>query len=150
MFLRTAQFEKIRRVATETINDIFRVSLISYLFFYLIESIKAGFVSDYFQLNTLLITAIGSGAITVLIKENQHDRESQYQVSGLHIRQYLFLLAVGIVSALFIYYKTKQLGQFAYIISAISGLIIIVLSILLWRDGADIQENDQHDKRSLH
>ncbi len=52
------------------IPDIFYISLITYLVYFMLELIKTGLISNYFDLNLLLIWTIFFGILTVIIKDN--------------------------------------------------------------------------------
>jgi len=131
--------EKLIYFSTEIISEIFKISLISYLFFYLIESFKTDFISDYFNLSILLITAILSGIFTVLFKKETDEKEEKQII---RLKDYIFIIILGLIAAGIIYYKIKGLGWLSYIISAISGVIVILLSILL------LNETNEDDQRS--
>lgn len=137
MFLNVSKKEAIWWLTKEIISEIFKVSLISYLIFYLIESFKAGFIADYFNLNILLIITILSGVFMVLFKKEE---ESKKEVQKIRKRDYIFIIILGVVATGLIYYKIKEIGWLSYVISPISGIIIILISILLLNEQ---QENDQ-------
>lgn len=138
MFLRMDKKEIYWLMFKEIISEIFKISLISYLVFYLIESFKSGFITDYFNLNILLIITILSGIFTVLVQSEEEKREPQ----KIKKRDYIFIVILGVVAAGLIYYKIKGIGWLSYVISIISGIIIILLSILLLNE----PENDQRRK----
>lgn len=138
MFLNVNKKEAIWWLTKEIISEIFKVSLISYLLFYLIESFKSGFITDYFDLNILLIITILGGVFTVLFKKE----EPKKKVQKIRKRDYIFIIILGVVATGLIYYKIKEIGWLSYIISSISGIIIILISILL------LNENEQNDPRS--
>jgi hypothetical protein len=122
----------------EIIKEIFKISLISYLLFYLVENFKAGFISDYFNLNILLIITIISGVLTVGGKKEVEERE----VKKIKVKDYVFIIVLGAVAAGLIYYSIKEIGKLAYLISIVSGVIVILISILLLNDSFDDEEND--------
>lgn len=137
MFLNINKKEAILWLIKEIISEIFKISLITYLIFYLIDSFKTGFITDYFNLNLLLIITILSGIFTVIFKK---EVEVKKELQKIKKREYIFIIFLGIISAGLIYYKIKSIGRLSYIISIISGIIIILLSILLLNDQ---QEDDQ-------
>jgi len=94
--------------------------------FHLIENFKNGFITHYFNLNILLITVIISGVITVSLKREEDEKE----IKKIKKRDYVFIIILGVVAAGVIYYRTKEIGILSYVISVISGIIIILLSIL--------------------
>jgi len=122
----------------EIIKEIFKISLISYLLFYLVENFKAGFISDYFNLNILLIITIISGVLTVGGKKEVEEREKY----SIKIRDYIFIVILGLVAAGLIFYSIKEIGKLAYLISTVSGVIIMLISILLLNNSFDDKEDD--------
>jgi len=49
----------------------------------------------------------------------------------INLKDYIFIAIAGIVGAFIIFYKIENLGWLAYMISALSGILIILLSILM-------------------
>jgi|GEM_PF-5318709 len=141
MLSRSDIIKKMYQMVTGTLTALFQVALISYLFFYSIERIKPGFVSDYFELNMLLILTFVSGALTVMLKGIDQNHEEQKPVNAPGLRQYVFIIFLGLVVAFIMYERTKQVGWLSYVISGMSGLVLIVLSISLWWDDTHSQEN---------
>lgn len=139
MFLKTYKRELCWHLIREIISEIFKVSLISYLIFYLIESFKEGFIIDYFNLNILLTITVLSGIFTVLFKKEAEEKKEKQIIRP---RDYIFIIILGLIAAVVIYYKIKGLGWLSYVISIVSGVIIILLSILL------INESDEDDSGS--
>ena len=126
------------------IEEIFRVSLISYLLFYLIDDFRKGFISDYFNLNILLGFTIISGIITVAWQKEEKERK----IPKIQKKDYIFIVILGLISAGLIYYRIKEIGKLAYLISAISGIIIILISILLLKEPMEEETiNHQGDDR---
>lgn len=46
-------------------------------------------------------------------------------------RDYIFIICAGILGSVIIYYKIHDTGRMFYVISDVSGLLIILLSILI-------------------
>jgi len=122
----------------EIIKEIFKISLVSYLLFYLIENFKVGFISDYCNLNILLIITIVSGILTVAGKEEVEENKRE----KIKVKDYMFILILGLVAAGLIFYNIKEIGKLAYLISIVSGIIIILISILLINSSINNKEND--------
>jgi peptidoglycan/LPS O-acetylase OafA/YrhL len=106
-------------------KDVFGVSLVSYLVFFLIDQIKQGFVSDFFNLNYILGVAVVSGIISAFSKEKEKE------VKPLTIRDYIFIIVLAIIGAAIIFYKTQGLGWLSWLVSAVAGVLIVIVSILL-------------------
>jgi hypothetical protein len=138
MLLQSSKYEKVIWLVREAISEIFKVSLISYLLAYLIENFKAGFIADYFNLNILLWLTIISGVLSVWIKGDEVEKKKEPQ--KIKVRDYVFIVLLGLASMALIYYKIKTIGWLAYLIAPISGVIVILLSILLLNDESEEKE----------
>jgi len=100
--------------------------LVSYLLLLLIEEIWPKSVTPYLNMNILLILVIITGAIAVLTQ-----KEEEKIISKPTRKDYLLIGILGLAGAGIIFYKTKEIGWLSYIISAISGILIILLSCLV-------------------
>ena len=107
---------------------LFEQLLVSYLLLLLIEEIWPKSVTPYLNMNMniLLILVIITGAVAVLTQ-----KEEQKIISEPTRKDYLLIGILGIAGAGIIFYKTKEIGWLSYIISAISGILIILLSCLV-------------------
>ncbi len=107
-------------------NEIFQISLSGYLIFIVIELLKEGFITNFFNINFLLLTVVVSGiGMSILgpIKdtENRKITENDYFIAGLFA-----LFSGGIV-----YFKTTELGSIGIVISVISSVLVFLLSYLV-------------------
>lgn len=55
------------------IHDIFCISLITWLVYFVLELLKEGLISNYFDLNLLLIFVIIVGVINIRVNYKQYD-----------------------------------------------------------------------------
>jgi len=53
------------------INDLFSLSLLTWLVYFVLELIKEGLVSNYFDLNLLLIFVLIIGVINIIINHHK-------------------------------------------------------------------------------
>lgn len=114
-----------RKVMMILFDELFVVSTISYLFFYLFDQMSEGFIRDFFNMDILLAIVIISGIIATVPEER-----SQKFVK----RRLIYIIPiVGIMMlvGLFIYWKTQDSGSFAIFTSIILTLILAGLSWLL-------------------
>jgi len=125
----------------KSVNSIFSWSLIFYLVLLLIEEFKdTEFVKEAFlfeesflkgflaeRMNWLLGWVILTGIFSVFWGEQQ-EKLTKEKITK---KDYLFILGLGLLGAYLIFYKTKELGWLSYVISIISGLLIILLSIII-------------------
>jgi len=125
-------FQLIWKTAKELVSEIFKISLLSYLLFYLIEDFFPGFVSSFFSMNILLGIVVGSGVFTVISqKEEIQEGEKKEAKNNIRARDIVFIVILSIIAGGLIYLKTKDLGKLGLAISIISGIIILLMSILL-------------------
>ena len=135
-------FQLIWKIVKELIAEIFKISLLSYLVFYLIEDFFPGFVSGFFSMNILLGIVVGSGVFTVISqKEESKEGEGKEVKNKIRARDIVFIVILSIIAGGLIYLKTKDLGKLGLAISIISGIIILLMSILLLTE-------EQYDKPS--
>jgi len=134
------------------IDSIFSWSLISYLILLLIEEFKEAEIIQntlFLQpnpirwilsgkMNWLLGIVVITGIISVLTKKPEiQQKEREKEKEKIELKDYLLIFGLGILGAFLIFYKIKELGWLSYVISAISGLLIILLSIIIFNEDED-------------
>ena len=110
-------------------QDIFGVSLSLYLIFVLLETIKEGFVSFFFNINYLLVIVLASGVITVLTGEEKAEEKPIVQKPAF--KDFAIVIGFGILGTVLVWYQTARAGEIAYLLSITSGVLIVLLSVLL-------------------
>lgn len=134
---------KYLRWAVELTHGLFPMLLVVYLVLLLVETVFKGSISSYLNLNHLLIAVIVVGIIAILTSS----REAAKIKEGHLIRKGIFIiLGVGVLGAVIVWYKTMEIGWISYVISVVSGGLIVLLSILVWGgagEKADEGENSQ-------
>ncbi len=130
------------------INELFQVSLVTYLILLLLETLDKGFVSNVFNLNYLLAVVLISGIIKVLpVAEKKLlsqwdliDLKFMNLRSQLHLpksfseNDFYFILLIGLTGGTLVYFKTEDLGRISILISVITTIIIFLLSYLIFTD----------------
>ena len=116
------------------VNHLFQYLLVVYLCLLLLEQVFSGFVSQYLNLNYLLIIVIIIGIIDVF---SEHTTQSQDRKPGKW--DYIFTFLLGILGFAIIKFKTTELGWLSWTISIIAGILIILLSILV------LEEEDEQN-----
>lgn len=124
--------------ARELINYTFQAVLVSYLLLLLLEEIKRGFVSKYLNLNYALVLVVVLGVLTVILPYQKPKEQFDPFKKENKTFDYLFTISLGIIGALIIFYKTKELKWLSYVISIVAGILIILLSILV------LEEDEQN------
>lgn len=123
--------EKIEEVK-HLISTMFQDLLVLYLILLLAETIWEKSVTSYMNLNYLLGIVIITGIITALTA-----KEEKIQIEPVTKKDYLLAAIAGIAGAIIIYYKTSEIGSLSILISLISGILIILLSILVLQEDED-------------
>ena len=121
---------RILRWGLELVQELFLVLLITFLLLILAETIFEGSVSYYINLNYLLVILIVVGIAAVLTAPSKAEG-----VKGEHLtpKSMLMIICASIGGVVIIWYKTQEIGWLSYIISAVSGGLIVLLSTLIWR-----------------
>ncbi len=121
----------------KTLNILFQILLVIYLILLLVNE----FVSISFNLNYLLIPVIAFGVLTAIFpykpKEEKKDLRKKLveYTSGM-----ILTFILGIVGAVLIFIKTRDLGWISYLISAISGILIILVGFLIYQEDEEDEE----------
>lgn len=137
------QRNKFLRWAIELNRQLFPMLLVVYLAPLLVEVVFKGRVSSYLNLNYLLIAVIVVGIIAILTSTPETQRVRQRHLTRRGIR---IIIGAGILGATIVWYETKEIGWLSYIISVICGVLIALLSMLVWggtAEEADEGENSQ-------
>ncbi len=108
--------KNLQQSTSEITRDIFEVFSIFYLILLLVNQIKIGFVSDFLNLNHILIIVVVSGLLS-LWKE-------KLEVGN---RDYVFIVILALLGAMAIFYKTSIFGNFKASIFAFLSFVFIIL-----------------------
>ncbi len=111
-------------------HELFSMLLVTYLLMLLAETIWAGSVSGYLNINYLLTIVIISGAISALTRKEEEIVEKVLITK----KDYIYIGALGIAVSSIIWYKIKDIGNLAYLISIVAGGLIVLLSLLLFKE----------------
>lgn len=108
----------------------FEYSLISYLAVLILgEFTKTEIISDILLATTIIL------GILVVIFPKKNEKEKKKTKSDT-----ILTITLGIAGAILIFIKTQSLGLLSYIISTISGLLIIAVGYLLFNDKEEEKE----------
>jgi hypothetical protein len=117
------------RWTVELTHGLFPMLLVVYLVLLLVEAVFAGSISSYLNLDQLLIAVIVVGIIAILTAPHEAQK-----VKGGHLtrRGIFIIIGPGVIGAFIVWYKTKEIGWLSYVISVVSGVLIGLLSMLVW------------------
>ncbi len=125
---------RIPRIAYWTIHEVFTAALVTYLVFYLIDSLADSFISMQFNMDILLWTVIVSGAASVLLGPRGNVGPASGERPRITFGSVVLIVALGIVSSLVVFIKTHSLGRFSYAVALMSGLTVVLLSLIMLLD----------------
>ena len=70
-------FSKVSLIMKHTIiqliSDVFYISLVTFIVFLMLELLKEGLISNYFDLNLLLLISLAFGTATIIINTKKND-----------------------------------------------------------------------------
>ena len=113
-----------KELLRDIVTTLFQICLIIFLLLLLASQFRNE-IKEYINLNYFLAVVIILGIYVFLRSEKQEKR--------IEIKRsdYYFIFLCGIVGCLIVWYKLKNLGTLSYLISLLSGILIITLSFLL-------------------
>ena len=116
----------------KTVNLLFQSLLVTYLILLLTEQIWQKSVSLYMNLNYLLIIVIVAGILDVF---SEHEEQKDEKAKK---RDYIFMAILGILGFIILKFKTADLGWLSWVISAVAGVLIVLLSMLILGNDEEI------------
>jgi hypothetical protein len=123
---------KITRRLSALLSNIFLFLLAVYLLLFLAETIWEESVSSVLNLNYLLIAVIAFGIPAVLTARKKGYKQVQKHIG---VSDILIVICAGAAGAVIVWYKTKDIGWPSVIMSIISCALIVILSLLILKDG---------------
>ena len=118
----------------QLIREIFSVSLVAYLIFSLIENFIMGFISNFLDLNFLLAVVIGSGVITICFQPKEED---SFKAKRINLGHIIFIILLALSFSLIIWFKIREIGWLSSLISLLSGILIILISLLMLKEESE-------------
>ena len=115
--------------------------LIVYLLLLLIDTVFTDSISRYVNLDYLLIPAIFTGIIAVLTGfKKERSPEERRMVKG----DIIPVICFGIIGAVIVWYQTRDAGWLTYVISPVSGMIIVLLTMVIWQNPEEENGEDNN------
>ena len=126
---------------TTFIQNLFLPLLVTFLLLSLIDTVFHESVSRYLNLNYWLISVIITGIITVLTRSDNESREEETR----SIRKDIIpIICFGLIGAAIIWHQTRDLGWVSYVISAASGVMIVLLTLIIWQGPEEEEREDEN------
>jgi len=120
--LKKAKFiESFSLYLVKTSQFLFNASIIVFIVYFLLEQFKIGLISNYFDLNFLLILAIISGGLILAFA--REDERIVFQKN----KNFIIFIVFAILAGLFIYQKLQYLGQFFTLVAILCVFVIYII-----------------------
>ncbi len=119
----------------EVTEQIFKVSLVTFLFLFLLDQLVIGFVSRKIDLSIFLIIILASGIVTFSMQ--REDKKRSLQFMKIDKKMILLIFTVAIISALIIYYQLRGFGTIAYIVALCVGIVVLLTITYIIKEGID-------------
>lgn len=117
--------------ARELLSFAFQVSLVSFMGFYLIESVRQGVIANFFNSNIFLWAAIVIGVLStvwpMVVPEAKLEKKPSW-------KDYVWMVLLALGTVALVWYKTSSIGWLVKVIAPLSGLIVLGLSLLVYFD----------------
>ncbi len=125
----------------DILSFVFQVTLVSYLGLYLIENLRPGFVTFFYNLDSFLWAAIITGVLSSVWPAIVPESKKLLSKPTWKDFVWMGLLAIGTVAV--VWYKTSSVGWLVRVIAPLSGLIVLGLSLLVYYDRDDDPESSE-------
>ena len=128
---------KLKKALIKLNKNVFQYLLIFYLVILLVNEYNDKLL-DFLNMNYILIVTIVLGVITVLTyKPKQAEKKKLTSLDNY------FIYFLGIIGAVLVYFKINDLGWISYLISTLSGILIIVLNKLIVEEDENNLETEE-------
>lgn len=124
---------------SEIITNIFQSLLVTYLLLLLLEEVFPGFVSNYLNINYLLVIVIILGIVEVFYGKEQKQKPATKKDKYL-------TYVLGVLGFIILKFKTVDLNVLSWIISIIGGILIILLGLLILEDEKPVKKPRNKNK----
>lgn len=109
----------------KTSNLTFIVAGLTFVVYFILEDFKTGLISNYFDLNLLLVTALVSGLLKVLLPGEEDEEEN----SSFKKRS-LYFAVLALLAAALSYQHLQIFQEMSYFMALIIGLgLFIILNL---------------------
>ncbi len=128
-----------REIFSQISWNIFIFFLILYLFFAVAETAFPGFITNTLKFDFLLAIVVITGIINIFVPPRN---EKNIENNKSRTKNYFQLSFLAIAGSLIIYYITKDFSDISWILTILSGLIIIALGFILILPNEELVDNE--------
>jgi hypothetical protein len=139
--LKTIGRNKYYQAAVTFIRYLFLPVLGVYLLLLLVDAISPDSISRYINLDYCLIPVIFTGIIAVL---TGFKKEPGAERNGSIKNDIIPIICCGIVGAAIVWYQSRDVGWLTYVISPVSGIVVVLLTLVIWRNPEEEKGEDNN------
>lgn len=123
------------------VNFLFQLFLVIYMVLLLINEFVA---VKFMNLNYVMVLTIIFGVLTVIFPYERKEKKEEMKTFDK-----VLVYVLAIIGIVLIFIKTKNLGWLSYVISIISGLLIVLVGYLVYSDDDEEEFNIKFNKKSI-
>ena len=109
-------------LAIKSLKLVFKISVITFIVYLVIEQFKIGLISNYFDLNILLLVASLSGILVVLFDEESPAPHKKRKT----VEKYLLIFLVSLAVFALSYQYLQILKNLSYLISLLIAISVFI------------------------
>ncbi len=114
---------------TLIITELFQISLIGYLILFLAETVNRGFVTNYFNLNILLVFTGTIGILSTVLQNSKFNNNEK--LVSISISDIILIVLFSLISGSIVFYKTRSIENISIIIAVITMVVTSLLSYFI-------------------
>jgi len=118
------KYERYFKDFSKFCGKIFSILLPVFLIILFIEQFFGNSLERFLNINIILVILIASGSFYAISTKEKEIEPQKYEIKRKDI---LFIILLGIIGSVLIWFKTKEYGPISYYISIMSGFIITIL-----------------------
>jgi len=114
---------ELKNLASKVARDIFYVSFFSFLGFFILENFKAGFVTNYINVNIVLTICLLAGIAVLFQKEAGSERAEKAW------KNYLLMLFVSLLAMVLVWQVISASGIINFSLIILAGIIVFLAQL---------------------
>ncbi|MBN2169482.1 MAG: hypothetical protein JW738_09580 [Actinobacteria bacterium] len=108
-------------------RDLFLISLVLYIFLFILETVKPGFVSFFFNINILVLVILISGFIMVFSTALKPENEVSIIDEIIEKQPILYVAIIAIIFTVLLFLASNELGRAVYPLFIGMGIELLIL-----------------------
>jgi amino acid transporter len=139
-----SQLRELLALLRDAIRDIFVAALVVYLVLLMLEWVKRGFASFFFNMDILLAVVLVTGIIALITGGASKVDDASRPVPWPRPVVFLGACALGVAGMVIIYFGTSATGGVLFWSLVTGGILIVVLTMLLLFNGEKTERGQEN------